>query len=88
MHKMTVTIFDQKAVFFMQSLPAGRIILFRLTDISTTVKQLYQHIYLIVEARFDLQWWLKFMPHWLDRSLMLDSYWSLNTTMQLFTDAS
>ena len=54
-------------------------------DLSTTVKQLHHHIHLTVDARLDL---LTFLPHWSGRSSILDSHWTLNATMQLFTDAS
>ena len=41
-----------------------------------------------MEARLDLQWWLIFLPYWSAQSLILDFHWTLNATMQLFTDAS
>ena len=77
-----------KLSFSCKVLPAGRIFLRRLIDLSTTVKQMHHHIRLTVEARLDLQWWLTFLPHWSGRSLILDSHWTLHTKMQLFTDAS
>ena len=77
-----------KLSFSCKVLPAGRIFLRRLIDLSTTVKQLHHHIRLTSEARLDLQWWLTFLPHWSGRSLILESHWTLNTTMLLFTDAS
>ena len=77
-----------KLSFACKVLPAGRIFLCRLIDLSTTVKQLHHHIRLTVEARLDLQWWLAFLPHWSGRSLILDSHWTILISMQLFTDAS
>ena len=77
-----------KLSFSCKVVPAGRIFIRRLIDLSTTVRQLHHHIRLTVDARLDLQWWLTFLPHWSGRSLILDSHWTLNTTMQLFTDAS
>ena len=77
-----------KLSFSCKVLPAGRIFLRRLIDLSTTVKQLHHYIRLTSEARLDLQWWLTFLPHWSGRSLILESYWTLNTTLLLFTDAS
>ena len=77
-----------KLSFSCKVLPAGKIFLHRLIDLSTTVKQLHHHIRLTSEARLDLQWWLTFLPHWSGRSLILESHWTLNTTMLLFTDAS
>ena len=77
-----------KLSFSCKVLPAGRIFLRRLIDLTTTVKQMHHHIRLTVEARLDLQWWLTFLPHWSGRSLILDSHWTLHTKMQLFIDAS
>ena len=78
----------RKLSFSCKVLPAGRIFLRRLINLSTTVKQLHHHIRLISEARLDLQWWLTFLPYWSGRSLILESHWTLNGTMHLFTDAS
>ena len=77
-----------KLSFACKVLPAGRIFLRRLIDLSTTVKQLHHHICLAAEAKLDLQWWLAFLPHWSGRNLILDSHWTIHTSMQLFTDAS
>ena len=77
-----------KLSFSCKVLPSGRIFLRRLIDLSTTVKQLHHHIRLTMEARLDLQWWLAFLPHWSGRGLILNTHWTLNTKMQLFTDAS
>ena len=88
MHQTAITIPDWKAFLLCKVLPDGRIFLCRLIDLSTTVKQLHHHIRLTSEARLDLQWWLTFLPHWSGRSLILESHWTLNATMLLFTDAS
>ena len=77
-----------KLSFSCKVLLAGRIFLHRLIHLSTTVRQLHHHIMLTMEARLDLQWWLTFLPQWSGTSLILDSHWTLNATMQLFTDAS
>ena len=77
-----------KLSFACKVLPAGRIFLCRLIDLSTTVKQLHHHMRLSAEARLDLLWWLAFLPHWSGRSLILDSDWTVHTSMQLLTDAS
>ena len=77
-----------KLCYSCKALPAGRIFLCRLIDLSTTVKVMHHHICPTVEARLDLQWWLTFLPQWSGRSLILDSHWTLHNKMQLFTDAS
>jgi len=77
-----------KLSFSCKVLPAGRIFLHRLIDLSTTVNKLHHHIHLTMEVQLDLHWWLTFLPHWSGRSLILDSHWTLNSTMELFTDAS
>ena len=35
-----------------------------------------------------MQWWLDFLLQWPGKSLILESYWTPNTSMELFTDAS
>ena len=34
-----------------------------------------------------MQWWLDFLPQWPGKSLILESHWTPNTSMELFTDA-
>ena len=77
-----------KLSFSCKVLPAGRIFLRRLIDLSTTVTKLHHHLRLTTEAKLDLQWWLSFLPHWSGRTLILDSHWTDSATMQLYTDAS
>ena len=77
-----------KLSFSCKILPAGRIFLRRLIDLSTTVKKLHHHIRLTVDARSDMQWWLDFLPNWSGKSLILEDHWTPSTKMQLFTDAS
>ena len=72
----------------MQILPAGRIFLRRLIDLSATVSKLHHHIRLTSDAQLDMQWWLDFLPGWPGTSLILESTWTPSTSMQLFTDAS
>ena len=50
-----------KLSFCCKVLPAGRIFLRRLIDLSTTVSKLHHHLSLTVEAKLDLQWWLDFL---------------------------
>ena len=49
-----------KLSFLCKVLPAGRIFLWRFTDLSTKTKKLHHHIRLTTDARLDLQWWLDF----------------------------
>ena len=77
-----------KLSFACKILPAGRIFLRRLIDLSTSASKLHHHIRLTAEARLDMQWWLDFFPDWSGTSLILESNWTPSTNMQLFTDAS
>ena len=73
-----------KLFFSCKVLPPGRTFCI---DLLTTVKQLHHHIHLTSGARLYLQWWLTFLPHWSGRSLILESHWTLNATMLLFTES-
>ena len=77
-----------KLSFACKILPAGRIFLRRLIDLSTTIKQLHHHIRLATDARLDIHWWLDFLPQWSGKTLILENHWTLSTRMKLFTDAS
>ena len=77
-----------KLSFSCKVLPAGRIFLRRLIDLSTTVKQIHHHIRLTADARLDMRWWLDFLPQWSGKTLILENHWTPSTSMQLFTDAS
>ena len=77
-----------KLSFCCKVLPAGRIFLRRLIDLSTTVKKLHHHLPLSADAKLDLQWWLDFLPQWSGKSLILQTSWLPNSAMQLYTDAS
>lgn len=74
--------------FACKVVPAGRIFLRRLIDLSKTVVKLHHHIRLSAEAKADLQRWHECLPHWDGVSFMLDPHWSTATALQLFTDAS
>ena len=76
-----------KLSFACKVVPAGRIFLRRLIDLSS-VTRLHHHIRITMEARLDLQWWLDFLPEWSGTSLILDSNWTVSSAMHLFTDAS
>ena len=51
-----------KLSFACKVIPAGRIFLQRLIDLSYTVSRLHHHIRLNTEARLDLNWWLALLP--------------------------
>ena len=59
-----------KLSFACKILPAGRMFLRRLIDLSTTVKQLHRHIRLTTDARLDIRWWFDFLPQWSGKTLI------------------
>ena len=77
-----------KLSFACKVVPAGRIFLRRLIDLSCKVKRMHHHIRLCTDAHLDLDWWLAFLPHWNGTSNILESKWSTSPSMSLFTDAS
>ena len=46
------------------AIPAGRIFLRRLINLSTHATSLHHHLYLNQEAKADIQWWLNLLPLW------------------------
>ena len=60
-----------KLSFTVKVIPASRIFLRRLIDLSTTVKKLHHHITLTAGARVDIQLWQDFLPGWSGVSLIL-----------------
>ena len=77
-----------KLSFAAKVVPAGRIFLRRLIDLSTSAKKLHHHIYLSTSARADIQWWQDFLPGWNGVSLMLQEKWETAADLNLSTDAS
>ena len=77
-----------KLSFACKVVPAGRIFLRRLIDLSCSVSKLHHHIRITNEARLDLLWWSDFLPSWSGTSMILESQWTLSSAMQLFTDTS
>ncbi|KAL9964522.1 hypothetical protein ACROYT_G028176 [Oculina patagonica] len=77
-----------KLNFACRIIPAGRIFLRRLIDLSITARLPHHHISLNVEARRDVAWWLKFLPLWNGRAIIPDPFWSRSPDLELFTDAS
>ena len=77
-----------KLSFAAKVIPAGRIFLRRLIDLSTSVRKLHHRIRLPASARADIQWWQDFLPGWNGVSLMLQSDWVKAADIKLFADAS
>ena len=77
-----------KLSFACKVVPAGRIFLRHLIDLSCSVTKLHHHIRMTNEARLDLLWWSDFLPSWSGTSMILDSRWTPSSGMELFTDAS
>ena len=74
--------------FAAKVIPAGRIFLRRLIDLSTSVPKLHHRIKLNASARADIQWWLDFLPSWNGVGLMLQSAWEDAADLNLCTDAA
>ena len=68
--------------------PAGRIFLRRIIDLSCKVSCMHHHLRLCTDAYLDLDWWLAFLPTWNGTPYILESTWSTSPSMSLFTDAS
>ena len=77
-----------KLSFAAKAVPAGRLFLRRLIDLSTKAKKLHHHISLSANAKADIQWWLDFLPGWNGVSLMLQPDWEAAGDLKLSTDAS
>ena len=77
-----------KLSFACKVVPAGRIFLRRLIDLSCTVSCMHHHLRLCTDACLDLDWWLAFLPTWNGTSYILETNWSASPAMSLFTDAS
>ena len=80
--------FACKASFACKVVPAGRIFLHRLIDLTTSVKHLHHHLRLNKNAKLDIAWWIEFLPTWQGTAMILESEWTPSTSMSLFTDAS
>ena len=78
----------RKLNFACRIIPAGRIFLRRLLNLSTTARLPHHHISLNTEARRDIAWWLHFLPLWNGRAIFPDPFWSRSPDLELFTDAS
>ena len=77
-----------KLSFCCKVLPAGRIFLRRMIDLSNTVARLHHHISLTTEAYLDIRWWIDFLPSWSGTSLILNTRWIPSSALNLYTNAS
>ena len=60
----------------------------RLIDLSTPIEKLHHHLPLTKESKLDMKWWLDFLLQWSGKSLILESHWTADASMELFTNAS
>jgi len=51
-----------KLSFACKVIPAGRIFLRKMIDLSTKVVRLHHRIRITIDTRLDMQWWLNFLP--------------------------
>ena len=77
-----------KLSFACKVVPAGRIFLRRLIDLSCSVSRIHHHIRLTKEARLYMYWWFNFLPQWSGTSCILETEWTTTPSMNLYTDAS
>ena len=70
---------------FASVVPAVRILLHCLIDLSMMVKHLHHNIRASREAQLDI-WWKDFLPTWSGSSLILDTHWTTIPDMHLYTD--
>ena len=77
-----------KLSFAARVVPAGRLFLRRLIQLSTTAKCLHHHLRLNAEARADLQWWYDFLPSWNGVAMFINPDWTDADSLHLYTDAS
>ena len=63
----------RKLFFGCKVVPAGRIFLRCLMDLSSTVSCMHHHLRLCTDACLDLDWWLAFLPTWNGTSYILET---------------
>jgi len=66
----------------------GRTFLSRMIALLSKARHPRHHLRLTKAFKMDLKWWSTFLPEWNGKSFFLDQYWSNNTVLDLFTDAS
>ena len=74
-----------KLNFACRIIPAGRIFLRRLVDLSTSACLPHHHVTMNREARRNITWWLQFLPTWNGRA---KPHWTKSPDLELFTVAS
>ena len=79
-----------KLLFACKVVPAGRIFLCKMIDLSCSVTRIHHHIRLILtkDAQLDMYWWVNFLPQWSGTSCILQTKWTTTISMNLYTDAS
>ena len=76
-----------RLAFACRVVPDGRTFMRRMIDLSCTVKRLNRRIWITVEAKRDLDWWIDFLPSWLGSFQLLEPEWCTSPGMELNTDA-
>ena len=64
-----------KLNFACRIIPAGRIFLRRLIDLSTSARLPHHHVTMNRESRLDITWWLQFLPTWNGRDIIPEPHW-------------
>ena len=77
-----------KLNFACRIIPAGRIFLRRLIDLSTSARLPHHHVTMNHEDRRDITWWLQFLPTWNGCAIIPEPHWTKSPDLELFTDAS
>ena len=77
-----------KLSFACKVVPASKIFLRRMIDLSCSVSRIHHHIRPTKEACLDMYWWLNILPQWSGTSCILETKWITTTSMNLYTDAS
>ena len=77
-----------KLNFACRIIPAGRIFLRHLIDLSTSARLPHHHVTMNREVRRDIAWWLRFLASWNGRAIIPDPHWTKSPDLELFTDAS
>ena len=77
-----------KLHFASKVMPAGRIFLRRLIDLSTHAEAPHHHLYLNSAAKADIRWWRELIPSWNGTAPILEPNWTLSNSINLYTDAS
>ena len=74
--------------FATKVIPAGRIFLRRLINLSTQAKALHHFLHIPLEAKEDIRWWLQLLPTWNGSAPIMEAEWTPSHSLHLFTDAS